>query len=442
MTNDENDPTKRDNPPEDNPTSGDDNGGSGTANDLMGLFAPPPPAPKRSMDPSLFVPPSETDPLLISTSLGAIPDITGKISITTSSTPKRNQRKEAEKKEEFFRLDTSSDDNEEEDDDDDLSSTLRTMNYKGSPTFGDFENTQPGHYGTTTSLANLFTGPPDGGRDLFLKNAKASASQKQDTNPQHKGKKSNTCDLKSCIVKLLAPFALPSTWTGGILFVLYHVVFCMASGGTITRPYSGRSLLGDMARYTALGIIVSCPFLVFVMSDRHKLGQTGIPAMYPSVDLFLAPFIAQAAEIIDKTIVDDWNAGLIGGDSLTTMEPDDELYLNRLWFGSFALVVSFGMFAAGSLLILASKIKLANLGTYLPYGVLCGFFSSVGVLMWKLAITIDTPTNLSRDDGTSEWKDLLIHHLPSLVVGIAMNRLGPKHPFFVTGLIIVTVVGF
>ncbi len=426
---DESDPTKRGNPRQE----------SAAANDLMGLFAPPP-APKRYMDPSVFVSASETDPLLISTSLGAIPDISGKISIT----PKRKQRKEAEKKEEFFRSDTSSDDNDDEDDDD-LSTTLRTINYKGSPTIGDSERTleKTGNYGTTSSLATLFSGPPDGGRDLFLKNAKASAAQKQGKDPQTK-KNESTCDLKSCIGRLLAPFASPSTWTGGILFVLYHVVFCMASGGTITRPYSGKSVLGDMARYTALGIIVSCPFLVFVMSDRQKLGQTGIPAMYPSVDLFLAPFIAQAAEIIDKTIMDDWNAGLIGGrgNDPVTMEPDDELYLNRLWFGSFALVVSFGMFAAGSLLILASKIKLANLGTYLPYGVLCGFFSSVGVLMWKLAITIDTPTNISRDDGTSEWKVRLMHHLPSLVVGIAMNRFGPKHPFFVTGLIIFTVVVF
>ena len=111
MTNDEKDPAKRGNPAE---GSGNNGGSGAAANDLMGLFAPPP-APKQSMDPSLFVPPSETDPLLLSTSLGAIPDISGKISIT----PKRTQRKEAEKKEEFFRVETSWDDNDGEEEDDD-----------------------------------------------------------------------------------------------------------------------------------------------------------------------------------------------------------------------------------------------------------------------------------------------------------------------------------
>ena len=37
---------------------------------------------------------------------------------------------------------------------------------------------------------------------------------------------------------------------------------------------------------------------------------------------------------------------------------------------------------------------------------------------------------------------IIIHHIPSLIVGIAMNRLGPKHPFFVTGLIIATMIVF
>jgi hypothetical protein len=37
---------------------------------------------------------------------------------------------------------------------------------------------------------------------------------------------------------------------------------------------------------------------------------------------------------------------------------------------------------------------------------------------------------------------IIIHHIPSLIVGIAMNRLGPKHPFFVTGLIIATLIVF
>jgi MFS superfamily sulfate permease-like transporter len=88
--------------------------------------------------------------------------------------------------------------------------------------------------------------------------------------------------------------------------------------------------------------------------------------------------------------------------------------------------------------------------TFLPYGVLCGFFSAVGILMWKLAISIDTPTTTttttiadsSDDNRYNHWIIVIIHHIPSLIVGIAMNRLGPKHPFFVTGLIIATLIVF
>eukprot|EP00533_Pseudo-nitzschia_delicatissima_P009297 CAMPEP_0116086564 /NCGR_PEP_ID=MMETSP0327-20121206/4920_1 /TAXON_ID=44447 /ORGANISM="Pseudo-nitzschia delicatissima, Strain B596" /LENGTH=1288 /DNA_ID=CAMNT_0003577619 /DNA_START=153 /DNA_END=4019 /DNA_ORIENTATION=- len=406
---------------------------SHAANDLLGLFAPPPP--KRSQLPSLFTPPSETDPLLFSTQLDTIPDITGKISIS-------QKHKKNENRENIVREDTSTDNDDE---DDDLTTTVRTINSRDKmETIGDHESKGK----TGTNGTNIFS-EPNGGREFFKKSAAASAAGRQQHGTNAAVKKADSdwkfqaSNLRTLLASLLAPFGQPSTWTGGILFVLYHVVFCMANGGSITRPYSGGSLLGDMARYTALGIIVSCPFLVYSLSDMPK--RVGIPAMYPSADLFLAPFLAEAAAIIDKTIMDDWNSGLILGhdnnnnnNNNDIIGEDDELFLTRLWFGSFALVVSFGMFAAGSLLILASKIKLANLGTYLPYGVLCGFFSSVGILMWKLAITIDTPTD-SYADKKPHWKVVLTHHLPSLLVGIAMNQLGPKHPFFVTGLIILTV---
>ena len=401
------------------------------ADDLLGLFAPPP---KRALHSSLFNPPTESDPLLSSPldSDGFVHDFRGKISLG----PKNRQ----------------SNIDENANDDENLAATVRSMNHQTT----DFITVIDGKESFLRRQLNKKDSAPEsanGGREFFLKAAAASPSQQKhdDHSSILFGKRNNAfraaMSLRQSLGSFLAPFASPSTWMGGILFVLYHVVFCMANGGSITRPYSGDgSLLGDMARYTALGIIVSCPLQVFALSDRTKLGQIGIPAMYPSADLFLAPFLAEAAAIIDKTITDDWNAGKIiayntstsGGFSLS--QANDELLMTRLWFGTFAFVVSFGMFAAGSLLILASKFKLANLGTYLPYGVLCGFFSSVGILMWKLAITIDTP-----GWGKSEkpdWTIILMHHLPSLLVGIAMNRQGPKHPFVVTGLIIFTVVAF
>jgi MFS superfamily sulfate permease-like transporter len=89
---------------------------------------------------------------------------------------------------------------------------------------------------------------------------------------------------------------------------------------------------------------------------------------------------------------------------------------------------------------------LANLGSFLPYSVLCGFFSAVGVLLWALAFSVDTSGKTWQSvffsgDGHSIWIALL-HHLPSLIVGILMHIMGPKHPFYVILLLILTVLGF
>ena len=461
--------------------------GSG-GNDLLGLFAPPPRSPNRvpqlnsdsNSNSSLFTPPppSESDPLLLSPSLlmdsssSTGHDFRGKISLTKKRKPKTNTETIPELVGGGASIDTN---NDGEDENDDLTTTVRTINLQKSNS-DDNESpirTKSINKNTQTTAA-VFSESTDSGRECFLKKAAAASSaQKQQKQQQesiaNEKAASKSCfvtgsgNLKRCLAFFLVPFASPSTWMGGILFVLYHVVFCMANGGSITRPYSGGSLLGDMARYTALGIIGSCPFLVFALGDQTNNNQIGIPAMYPSADLFLAPFLAEAAAIIDKIVFEDYKSGVIAAyhssdiNSISSSssisntntstnnlfnDPNDELFLTRLWFGSFALVVSFGMFAAGSLLILASKIKLANLGTYLPYGVLCGFFSSVGILMWKLAITIDTPTASLVDGNQPHWTVVLVHHLPSFLVGIAMSRQGPKHPFVVTGLIILTVVVF
>jgi MFS superfamily sulfate permease-like transporter len=423
------------------PPGGNGDAASGTG-DLIGLFAPPLHSPPRqALRPSLFTPPSETDPLLRSSSFVKVGDGGGTgVASGRDSTVKIGTAKNPNRTTEL----------EDEDEVDELSSTVRRTN-----SINEIDNQRLMRSKSPGGEENPSTNSVFSGRDFFLKTAAASPQNQRQlltsevTSPEDFPLASPT-PRSSTKHPLLAPFGSPSTWmsglraildplrspstwTGGILFVLYHVVFCMACGGSITRPYSGESigLLGDMVRYTALGIFVSCPFLVWALSDRHH--KTGIPAMYPSLDTFLPPFLAEAAAVVDKTIVEDWKAGLI---DVLPSDQTNELLMNRLWFGSYAVVISFGMFAAGSLLILASKIKLANLGTYLPYGVLCGFFSSVGILMWKLAITIDTPSHYEH------WTDLLLHHLPGFVVGIAMNRLGPKHPFFVTGLLIFTVVVF
>ncbi|KAG7339587.1 STAS domain containing protein [Nitzschia inconspicua] len=250
--------------------------------------------------------------------------------------------------------------------------------------------------------------------------------------------------------KIYSILPYPTTVAGSAMFLLYHVVFCLANGSAITRPSSTSNgnendtppLLGNMAKWTSIGIFVSCPVLI------HRLGNTdnngGIPALYPSADLFLAPFLAEAAKVVDQIIVATAAAATEDG-----YDDDDAQQQMAVWFGSFAVLSAIGMALAGSFLWLAATFQLANLGTYLPYSVLCGFFSAVGVLLWALAFSVDTSGHSWKDVFLSGphsnpaliW-DSICHHLPSLFVGILMNRLGPKNPFFVIMLIVATVLIF
>lgn len=107
---------------------------------------------------------------------------------------------------------------------------------------------------------------------------------------------------------------------------------------------------------------------------------------------------------------------------------------------STALVLS------GALLWLASVFKLANLGSFLPTAVLSGFFAAVGVLTWCLAIKVDTNgVTIGQIASSGDWnvvRKALVHHAPSVTVGLAMKVLGPKHPFYVAGLIFATTAAF
>jgi MFS superfamily sulfate permease-like transporter len=216
----------------------------------------------------------------------------------------------------------------------------------------------------------------------------------------------------------------PTTFAGAFMFLLYHVVFCLANGSAIIRPHSmEKPILGIMAKMSSVGILSSAPFYIY------RLGQN-IPALYPSIDLFLAPFLAQTALDIDESLTQEY-----GG-----TYPDD------VFFASFAVLTGIGMLLSGCFLQLAASFKLANLGTYLPYPVLCGFFSAVGVLLWALAFSVDTSGKTWKMVFFSGDSNLIgnscLHHFPSLVVGILMNRLGPKNPFFVILLIVATLVCF
>ena len=234
-----------------------------------------------------------------------------------------------------------------------------------------------------------------------------------------------------------------TTYAGSFMFLLYHVVFCLANGSAIIRPHSmDRPILGIMAKTTTVGIVFSAPLFI------SRLGQD-VPALYPSCDLFLAPFLANAAKNIDTMLYEEHissSGGGVGGGGGSTSSSLP--YSDEEFFATFTVLSAIGMFLAGAALRLAASFKLANLGTYLPYSVLCGFFSAVGVLLWSLGFSVDSNGKTWKDVFLYSNGDIdlmyksIIHHLPSLIVGILMNRLGPKNPFYVLLLIAVTVLMF
>ena len=90
---------------------------------------------------------------------------------------------------------------------------------------------------------------------------------------------------------------------GSFLFPLYQLVFCFAEASAITRPSrlsSGlrSSLLSPMALTACVGSLFSGPMLIAVLG-----GSRDYPALYPCLDMFMAPFLAQIAVDVDEALV-------------------------------------------------------------------------------------------------------------------------------------------
>lgn len=154
-----------------------------------------------------------------------------------------------------------------------------------------------------------------------------------------------------------------------------------------------------------------------------------VPALYPTVDLFLAPFLAHLALIVDQTLADDENV---------TKSENDSIFL-----ATFGVLSAIGICFSGLLLVLASVFKLANLGSFLPFPVICGFFAAVGVLTWTLAVAVDTggtPIGTILVSGDIELvSHALTHHIPGVAIAAAMKYLGPKNPFYVIMVSVVSI---
>jgi MFS superfamily sulfate permease-like transporter len=170
---------------------------------------------------------------------------------------------------------------------------------------------------------------------------------------------------------------------------------------------------------SALGPIVAGPIYVWVLGDQF-------PALYPTIDAFVAPFLVQQATIVDQMLYENG------------LEDDENLFMT-----TFCVLSGLGLIFTGLFLFIGTKFKLANLGAYLPYPVMAGFFSTVGFLGWTLAFSVDTGKNIGeviRDADWNETKHCLIHHIPSVVLGLSISIFisGPRKswtPLFVLGTI-------
>jgi SulP family sulfate permease len=95
------------------------------------------------------------------------------------------------------------------------------------------------------------------------------------------------------------------------------------------------------------------------------------------------------------------------------------------------------------LLALSGVFKLANLGSFLPFPVICGFFSAVGILTWTLAITVDTGGKtigyIIKSGDPELVMFTIVHHIPTVLVASVMKYLGPKNPFFVVMVVFATI---
>lgn len=223
--------------------------------------------------------------------------------------------------------------------------------------------------------------------------------------------------LRNFVIGFSNEHLTTSTFLGGFIFLLYHIVFCLAMGSTISRGN-----LGVMTKMAASGVIFVSPIYI------HFLGNE-IPAQYPTTDLFLAPFLAKLAVIVTDTLAAD--------DNYTDGDESSHVFLS-----TFCVLTSIGMMGSGVLILLATTFKLANLGSFLPFPVLCGFFSAVGVILWTLALGVDTggKTVAQVLSSGEAFLNAVVHHGPSLITGTIMKIYGPSNPFFSSYVIAATIV--
>jgi len=213
---------------------------------------------------------------------------------------------------------------------------------------------------------------------------------------------------------------IKNTVVGSITAVIFQIVYCIAMSSAIHRPYSNRAVLGQMVRLAAIGPLLGGPIFLYILGGTY-------PALYPMLDVFPAPFFYSMAAIVDQDLVEIGKAD------------DDILFLN-----TFCLLSSMSLILTGALIVIGTKIKIANLASFLPYPVMSGFFTAIGFLCWTLSFSVDT-------SGKNVWSVLfsgnlhliltcMKHHIGSLITGFLLSVFGKRNSLYIPLLLILPSV--
>ena len=220
--------------------------------------------------------------------------------------------------------------------------------------------------------------------------------------------------------KFFTPKNLQMIFVGSTVYTLYNLVFCLAMASSINVPHRNNSMLGPIAKLCIMGVVAGVPLLLTGLSAEH-------PALYSVFDLFLAPFLAEMGSIVDSSMYEQSHRT---GEAAVSPEK----YSDAAFLTTYTFLVGIGLTLTALGTFLATHVKLANIGEYLPYAVLCGFFSTVGVTLWTLAISVDTGLQIQTILFSKNWdiaSTSLIHHLPSALIGTVMYECGPRNPLLV-----------
>ena len=251
-------------------------------------------------------------------------------------------------------------------------------------------------------------------------------------------------------------FLSPPVILGSIISSLYHVVYALALASAINRRHGTTSLIGVIAKMAVIGTVSGASIQIAF------LGKS-LPSLYPSVDRFMIPLLVEVASCVDESLYEQAmkEIHLNKNEEIAKVLLSDNTFL-----ATFSSLAAFGLFLSSMFCFLAYSIKLANLGAFLPNAVISGFFSTIGLLLFQFAFSVDNNGlkvsdffskyllssiigDADNNSGSSDENRInnkqivfqcILHFIPSVIVGIIIRLCAPMHQLS-TPLIIIGVVG-